>query len=36
MIEALTKIGYPPEKMKWYRGGLQSWLNVNLTVVKGK
>ena len=36
MIEALTKLGYPPEKMKWYRGGLQSWLNVNFTAVKGK
>lgn len=31
MIEALLAIGYPPEKMKWYRGGLQSWLNVGMT-----
>ena len=31
MIEALLEIGYPPEKMKWYRGGLQSWLNVGMT-----
>ncbi|MFT7823153.1 MAG: rhodanese-like domain-containing protein [Sulfurimonas sp.] len=31
MIEALLDIGFPPEKMKWYRGGLQSWLNVGMT-----
>lgn len=31
MIEALLDIGYPPQKMKWYRGGLQSWLNVGMT-----
>ena len=31
MIEALLEIGYPPEKMKWYRGGLHSWLNVGMT-----
>lgn len=31
MIEALLEIGYPPKKMKWYRGGLQSWLNVGMT-----
>lgn len=31
MIEALLEIGYPPKKMKWYRGGLQGWLNVGMT-----
>ena len=31
MIEALLELGYPPEKMKWYRGGMQSWLNVGMT-----
>lgn len=31
MIEALLDMGFPPEKMKWYRGGLQSWLNVGMT-----
>lgn len=31
MIEALLSIGYPPAKIKWYRGGLQSWLSVGLT-----
>ena len=35
MIEALIKLGYPAQKMKWYRGGLQAWLNVNLTSVTG-
>lgn len=33
MIEALLEIGFPPEKMKWYRGGLQSWLNVGMTSI---
>ena len=31
MIEALLKLGYPAKKMKWYRGGMQSWLNVGMT-----
>ena len=31
MIEALLELGYPPHKMKWYRGGMQSWLNVGMT-----
>lgn len=33
MIEALLEMGFPPEKMKWYRGGLQSWLNVGMTSI---
>ena len=33
MIEALLEMGYPPEKMKWYRGGLQSWLSVGMTSI---
>lgn len=33
MIEALLEIGFPPENMKWYRGGLQSWLNVGMTSI---
>jgi rhodanese-related sulfurtransferase len=33
MIEALLEIGYPPEKIKWYRGGLQSWLSVGMTSI---
>jgi len=31
MIEALLAMGFPPQKMKWYRGGMQSWLNVGMT-----
>ena len=34
MIEALLAMGYPPEKMKWYRGGLHSWLNVGITSIR--
>ncbi len=33
-IRALIKLGYPQEKIKWYRGGLQNWENLGLTVVK--
>jgi len=33
-IENLLKIGYPEEKLKWYRGGLYSWRMLNLTTVK--
>jgi len=31
MIFALLEIGYPPEKLKWYRGGMQDWLGAGLT-----
>ena len=31
MIEALLELGYPPQKIKWYRGGMQSWLSVGMT-----
>lgn len=31
MIFALLKIGYPPEKIKWYRGGMQDWLGAGMT-----
>ncbi len=31
MIEALIALGYPAQKMKWYRGGMQSWLSVGMT-----
>jgi len=31
MIFALLKIGYPAEKLKWYRGGMQDWLGAGLT-----
>ncbi len=31
MISALIEIGYPPEKLKWYRGGMQAWLSSGMT-----
>lgn len=31
MIEALLEIGYPPENIKWYRGGMQTWLAAGMT-----
>ena len=31
MIKHLLKMGYPPEKIKWYRGGMHDWLMLNMT-----
>lgn len=31
MLFALMKIGYPAEKLKWYRGGMQDWLGAGMT-----
>jgi len=31
MIFALLEVGYPPEKIKWYRGGMQDWLSAGMT-----
>lgn len=33
-IKTLLKLGYPADKIKWYRGGMQNWENLGLTVVK--
>ncbi|MDH5485034.1 MAG: rhodanese-like domain-containing protein [Gammaproteobacteria bacterium] len=33
-IHGLLKIGYPPEKMYYYRGGMQAWQSLGLTVVQ--
>ncbi len=33
-IKTLIKLGYPTYKLKWYRGGMQSWLSLGLTTVK--
>ena len=33
-IKSLLKLGYPAQKLKWYRGGMQSWHSLGLTVVK--
>lgn len=32
-IKTLLELGYPPEKLKWFRGGLQSWESYGLTIV---
>jgi len=36
MIKALLALGYPPEKMKWYRGGMDDWLGLSMTTTRGK
>ena len=35
-IAQLLEIGYPAEKIKWYRGGMQNWETLGLTTVKPK
>jgi rhodanese-related sulfurtransferase len=32
-IRALLKIGYPADRIKWYRGGMQDWSALGLTTV---
>jgi rhodanese-related sulfurtransferase len=34
MIEVLLEIGYPPEKINWYRGGMQTWLTAGMTCTR--
>lgn len=34
MIKALLALGYPPQKMKWYRGGMDDWLGLSMTTTK--
>lgn len=33
-IRSLLRFGYPADKLKWYRGGMQNWENLGLTVIK--
>ncbi len=33
-IKKLLNMGYPASKIKYYRGGMQSWVSLGLTVVK--
>jgi rhodanese-related sulfurtransferase len=33
-IKTLLKFGYPAEKIKWYRGGMQGWEILGLTTIK--
>lgn len=32
-IRTLLALGYPASKLKWYRGGMQDWCSLGLTVV---
>ncbi len=32
-IKTLAKLGYPLSKLKWYRGGVDSWVAAGLTTV---
>ncbi len=32
-IRTLAKLGYPSDKLKWYRGGMQDWVTVGLTTI---
>ncbi len=34
MVKALLALGYPPEKIKWYRGGMDDWLGLSMTTTK--
>jgi rhodanese-related sulfurtransferase len=31
MIDSLLEIGYPADRIKWYRGGIQAWLAAGMT-----
>lgn len=33
-LRTLTTLGYPPERLKWYRGGMQLWHLFGLTVIR--
>jgi len=35
-IKALVTLGYPKEKLKWYRGGIQAWESLGLTTIRAK
>lgn len=34
MVKALLALGYPPEKIKWYRGGMDDWLGLSMTATR--
>lgn len=33
-IRTLLRFGYPPDRLKWYRGGMQAWKILGFTTVK--
>ena len=35
-IRSLVKKGYPVDKIKWYRGGMQSWVTLGLTTISAQ
>ena len=35
-IQTLLRFGYPADKIKWYRGGMQDWEILGLTTVAGE
>jgi rhodanese-related sulfurtransferase len=35
-IKQLLSVGYPPHKLKWYRGGMQSWKSLGLSTAPYK
>jgi hypothetical protein len=35
-IKNLLRFGYPSQKIKWYRGGMQDWEILGLTTAKPK
>ncbi|MGM0412768.1 MAG: rhodanese-like domain-containing protein [Pseudomonadota bacterium] len=35
-IQTLLRYGYPANRIKWYRGGMQNWENLGLTTVQGE
>lgn len=36
MVNELIQLGYPTQKLKWYRGGLSSWLGLHMTSTRDK
>jgi len=34
MIYALVELDYPEEKIKWYRGGMETWLGAGMTTTR--
>lgn len=34
IVHSLLRLGYPAHRLKWYRGGMQSWESVGLSTVR--
>ena len=34
MINVLLNMGYPAHKLLWYRGGMQDWEGLGMTILK--